>query len=184
MENSKPKPFDIAVKWAAIYVIASIVLTYTWQFLNIDPNTSVKYIGFLIFVVFLILALKEQRDKQGGFVTFGESFVAGLFYSIISAVVISIFTYLYFAILSPQMYEKILDTTKAGLVEKGLSSDQIDQTMSIMSKYGVLLAAVGSLFLMAIFGIIVSLIGAAIFKKERSILDIEQNSDSFTDPAV
>lgn len=184
MENAKPQPFDIAVKWAAIYVVTSIVLTYAWQLLNVDPNTAVKYIGFVVFIAFLILAQKEQRDKQGGFVTFGESFTAGMLYSIVSAVLISIFTYLYYAFLSPQMFEKILDATKAGLVEKGTSSDQIDKTMGFMTKYGTLFSAVGALFLIAIFGIIIALIGAAILKKERTLQDLEQNSDSFNDPAV
>jgi hypothetical protein len=65
-----------------------------------------------------------------------------------------------------------------------MSSDQVDQAMGIMKKYGALLTAVGSIFAIAIFGIIIALVGAAIFKKERTIQDLEQNSDSFTDPAV
>jgi len=56
--------------------------------------------------------------------------------------------------------------------------------MEITRKYGVLFTAIGTAIGTPIVGAIISLIGAAIFKKERSVLDIEQNSGSFTDPAV
>ncbi|MDR3693863.1 DUF4199 domain-containing protein [Mucilaginibacter sp.] len=184
MDTAKTSSFNVALKWAMFYVIVSIVLTYVWQFLNIDQTSSIKYVGYIPFIAFLLLAQKEFRDSLGGFISFGQAFVAGLLYSIIGAVVISIFIYIYFAFLSPGVFEKIMDTQKDAMTQKGMSSDQIDQAMEILKKYGALITAFFSIFAIAIFGIIVALVGAAIFKKERTIQDIEQNSDSFTDPAV
>jgi len=184
MENAKQNSSGVAFKWAMFYVVVSIVLTYVWQFLNVDQTSAVKYVGYLPFIAFLLLAQKEHRENLGGFITFGQAFVAGLLYSIIGAVVISIFVYIYFAFLSPEVFNKIMDTQRDAMTQKGMSSDQVDQAMEIMKKYGALITAFVSIFAIAIFGIIVALVGAAIFKKERTIQDIEQNSGSFTDPAV
>jgi hypothetical protein len=184
MENSKPSSSGVAFKWALIYLVTSIVITYVWQLLKVDQTSSVKYIGYIPFIAFLILAQKEFRDSLGGFITFGQAFVAGLLYSVFGAILISVFIYIYFTFLSPDVFSKIMDTQRDAMSQKGMSSDQVDQAMSVMNKYGTLITAFFTIFAVAIFGIIVALIGAAILKKERTILDIEQNSDSNPDPAV
>jgi len=182
MENSKPSSSGIAFKWALIYLVTSIVITYAWQLLKVDQTSSVKYVGYIPFIAFLILAQKEFRDTLGGFITFGQAFVAGLLYSVFGAILIAIFIYIYFTFLSPDVFSKIMDTQRDAMSQKGMSSDQVDQTMNVMNKYGTLITAFFTIFGVAIFGIIVALIGAAILKKERTIQDIEQNSNP--DPAV
>ena len=185
MENVKPSSLNVSAKWAGIYVITAIVITYLFQFLAVDQGSSAKYLSYIPFIAFLLLAQKEYKDQLGGFITFGQGFMSGFIYSVIAGIIIAIFMYIYLGILSPQVWEQILATTRDKLTEnKNLSSEQIDQAMEITRKYGVLLTVVGTAIGTPIVGAIISLIGAAIFKKERSVLDIEQNSGSFTDPAV
>ncbi|MDB5000009.1 MAG: hypothetical protein JWR76_1086, partial [Mucilaginibacter sp.] len=52
MENLSVNSTKIATKWALIYVVVSIIITYTFQFLNIDQNSPAKYIGYLPFIAF------------------------------------------------------------------------------------------------------------------------------------
>ena len=184
MDNVKQSSTAITFKWAVIYVITAIVLTYVFQFLNLDQTSPVKYVSYIPFIAFLFLAQKEFRDKLNGFITFGQALIAGLIYSVFVGVMFAVFLYVYFTFLSPQVWEQTLALQRAKLEAVGtLSSDQIDNAMKLTEKYGVLLTAIGTIFVMTIFGIIVALIGAAIFKKERSILDIEQSS-SYVDPTV
>jgi len=64
------------------------------------------------------------------------------------------------------------------LTDQGtLSSEQIDTTMEISRKYGVIIATVGSVIGSAVTGAILALIGAAIFKKERPLFIAEENTD-------
>jgi uncharacterized membrane protein len=77
-----------------------------------------------------------------------------------------------------------MESQRQAFVDKGLSNDQIDQSMELGKKYGAIFGAVGTLFVIPIFGAIVALIGAAIFKKEKSITDIENDASTFTDPTV
>jgi len=187
MEVKKTSATEIAIKWGAIYVITSIVITYIIQFLNLDPDSSIKWFAMLPFVAFMFLAQKEFKDNNGGYITFGEGFKVGFLFAILSGVVLAIFTYLYYSVLSPQMLEKLLSSAEAKLAEKGtLSQEQIDQAMGFTRK---LLNPVGMAIIAVIFsaisGVVVSLIGAAIVKKERSAFDVPDYADQKpTDPTV
>jgi hypothetical protein len=185
METVKQGSGKVAAKWSLIYIITSIVITYAFQFLNIDQSSPAKYVSYIPFIAFLLLAQKEYRDQLGGYLTFGEGFSAGFLYSVFSGLFIAIFIYIYLTFLSPQVFEQSMAAAQTKLQESGnLSSDQIDQAMVITRKYGTIIGAVGALVGSVIIGAIIALIGAAIFKKERTILDIEQGGSSYVDPSV
>ena len=185
MKNQTPNQNNLAIKWALINLAATIILTYAIQFLDLDPNSSVKYIGYLPFIAFLILAQKEYKDALGGYITFGQAFSAGFRYALYTSLALAVFVYLYLAILSPEVLEKSLVASQAQMSEKGMSTGQIDKAMEIGKKYGPIFAAVGTVIIDIIFGVIISLIGAAILKKERSIFDTPDTDDQVpTEPTV
>jgi uncharacterized membrane protein len=184
MENVAPSPSSVAIKWALIGFLASVVLTYVIQFLNLDVNSPVKYLSYVFFIAFLLLGQKEFKDKLGGFMTFGQGFVEGLLFSVFYGILVAIFTYIYFSILSPAVWAQAMDVAQKNLEAKGtLSSDQIETAMNFSRKFGILVAVVIIAIGTPFFGAIISLIGAAIFKKERSPLDMVQDSN-YSDPAV
>lgn len=184
METIAPTPSKTAIKWALISFLTSIIITYVFQFLKVDINSPVKYVNYIFFIAFLLLSQKEYKDQLGGFVTFGQAFIEGLLFSIFSGIMIAIFTYIYFTILSPEVWEQAMAASQQKLEAAGnLSSEQIEAAMGITRKYGVIIATVGVIIGTPIMGAIVALIGAAIFKKERTLFDIEQVGNNFSDPA-
>jgi hypothetical protein len=184
MENVIPNATRVATKWAIIYVITSIVITYLFQLLNVDQNSGVKYISYIPFIAFLLLAQKEYKDQLGGFITFGEGFSAGFRYAVFAGLMLAVFIYIYLTFLSPQILEQSIASQQDKFKEQGLSSAQIDKANEIGKKYGPIIGAFVAAIGLAICGAIIALIGAAIFKKERTIEDIEHDSTSYTDPAV
>lgn len=180
----KKSSINIAIKWAIIYVVTSIIITYIFQFLNINQSSPAKYLSYIPFIVFLLLAQKEYQALLGGFITFGDSFLSGFLYSVFGGIVLAIFIYIYLGILSPQVLDQAAETQRQALIDKGLSNDQIDQSLQMVKKYGAIFGAIGTLFVIPIFGAIVALIGAAIFKKEKTIDFTEHDSSSYTDPTV
>ena len=178
--TAKISSAGIAFKWAVIYLVTSIVITFAYQYLNIDPASPAKYLSYIPFIAFLFLAQKEYRDKLAGFITFGEGFLAGLFYSIFSGVLLAVFMYIYLTFINPHMMEQTIAAQHDALVAKGLSEDQIETTSNITRKYGSVIATFATLIGTPIIGAIIALVGAAIFKKERLPLDV----DTYTDPAV
>jgi hypothetical protein len=179
MELPKPNPSKVAIKWALINLITGIVLTYAFQYLVPDPNSPIKYLGLIPFIAFLLLAQKEYKEQLGGYLTFGEGFSIGFRFAIFTGLMVGVFTLLYLLVLSPDAMEKIIQQTKDQLEAKGTPSDQVDKAVSITRSLGPYLGAAGALIFDIIIGAIVALIGAAIFKKERSAFDPDP-----IDPAV
>jgi hypothetical protein len=183
MENTVPNPTAIATKWALFYVIVSIVITYAFQFLNVDPASPVKYVSYLPFIAFCFLAQKEYKDQLGGFITFGQAFNPGFRYSLFGGLLLAIFIYIYLGILSPEVLTKAMEQQQTAMADKGMSQEQIDKGLEMGTKYGAIFGAIATAISTLIFGCIVSLIGAAILKKERTAFDIP-DEEVPTDPTV
>ncbi|MGN6178610.1 MAG: DUF4199 domain-containing protein [Mucilaginibacter sp.] len=171
----------VSVKWSLFYVVVSIILTYVYQFLNLDPTSSIKYISYIPYIAFMFLAQKEYKEELGGFMTFGEGFLTGFKYTVITAVLMALFTYIYFTLLSPQVFQQIIDASKAKMEAKGnLSDDQINTALSFTTPgFTAIIIVIVSI----IMGAIISLIGAAIFKKDKPPF-FAQDPANYTDPAV
>jgi len=144
--------------------------------LNIDPNSPLKYLTYIPFIAFLFITQKEFKDEIGGFITFGEGFSAGFRYALFTGLVIAVFVYLYCAVLSPAVFDKALEASRAKMEAQNMPSDRIEKGMEIGKKWGPLMGAFGTAVVYPIIGAIISLIGAAIFKKERSAYDIVENA--------
>jgi len=178
----KNNPTKIATKWALINALVAIVITYAFELFNVDTNSSLKYLSYIPFIIFLFLTQKEFRDQIGGFMTFGEGFSAAFRYALFTGLVMAIFIYLYCTVLSPAFFDKTIELSRAKMEEQGkLSSEQIDKAMEISKKWGPLFAAFGTAVVYPIFGAIIGLIGASIFKKERTANDIIEDA---VDPTV
>jgi hypothetical protein len=184
MAQTTSNPGNVAIKWTLINIATAIILTYIFQFAHIAITSPVRYLAYIPFIAFLLLAQKEFRDQLGGYMKFGEGFGIAWRYAVFSALFMAVFIYLYYGVLSPEMYAKMLDEQRDAMTAKGLSSDQVDQAMQMMSKMGMVFVVIGTLFGTAIAGIIIGLIGAAIFKKERSASDTPDVAENYTDPTV
>lgn len=178
METQLLNPTKIATKWAFINLVAQIIITYAIQFLNMDINSPVKYISYVPMIGCLFLAQKEFRDEQlGGFITFSQAFSAGFRYAIFSGLLLAVFIYLYYAVLSPEVLTKTLEASERVMEGKGMTSAEIEKAMGMTRKYGPLFFGFGIAIWYGIGGAIISLVGAAIFKKEKSIYDLEKESN-------
>jgi hypothetical protein len=164
MENTVLSSNKLVIKWSLFYIIVSIILTYVYQLINIDPNSGIRYISLLPYIGFLFLCQKEYKDQLGGYLTFGQGFLAGFKYTVITAILAALFIYIYWTILSPQAFQQIIDSSKAKMEAKGnLTEDQINMALSFTTVgFTTIILVISSL----IMGTIISLIGAAIFKKQ------------------
>ena len=174
----------VATKWALISAVTGIIITYAFEFLDVDQNSSVKYLSYIPFIAFLFLAQKEFRDELGGYISFGDAYSTGFRYSLFTGLIVALFTYIYLTWLSPGMMDKIVDAAQAGLEEKDTPTDQAEKALQMTREWGPLFGAFGVAIGYAIFGAIVSLIGAAIFKKVKSPYDIANDAVDPNDPTV
>ncbi len=169
MELNTPNPTKIATKWGFINLLFQVIITYAIQLLNIDAAGPVKFIAYLPLIACLLLAQKEFKDEQlGGYITFSQAFSAGFRFAIFAGLLVAVFMYLYLAFLNQNYLVQSFQAAKATMAEKGMSDAGIQKAENMTLKWGPLFSAFGIAIWYAIFGAIVSLVGAAIFKKEKS----------------
>ena len=77
MEQTTPNSTKIAGKWALINLITGIVITYIFEITKMDFNSPIRYLAYIPLIAFLLLAQKEHKDQQGGYIKFGEAFTFG-----------------------------------------------------------------------------------------------------------
>ncbi len=177
MEKATSNTTKVVIKWALIYVVTAIVVIFLYQFSNLSLNSPVRYLSNIPFIAFLLLAQKEFKEQQGGYIKFGEAFSAGFKYALFAGLILAVFMYIYVGFVNPELLAKSVEEQRDKMMEKnGLSSEQVDTAIEVSKKYGAIIASVSQVIGSAIFGVIISLIGAAIFKKERSAFDMEEAS--------
>ncbi len=179
MENEqviRPNPTKVATKWALINTLASIVCVYAFEFLNVEATSPIQYISYLPFIAFLLLAQIEFKNELGGFITFGQAFSTGFRYALFTGLLTAVFIYIYYSMLSPERYEQILAISEKALEERDMSSAEREKAMEMTRNWGPLFSAFGAAVGSAIFGAVISLITAAIVKKERSLNDIIESA--------
>jgi len=177
----RPNPTKIATKWALVNVLVAIVITYAFELMDANTNSQLQYLGFIPFAVFLFLTQKEFKSSLGGFMNFGEGFSAGFRYSMFVGLLMAVFIFLYLKVLSPDLFDKSLEASRAQMEAKNMSDSQIDKAMGMAKSWGPLAAAFVTALSDSILGAVLSLIGAAIFKKERTGRDLV---DSAIDPTL
>lgn len=145
--------------------------------LGILPKTIMGYINIAIVTSMVIISIRKYRDQfQNGFISFGNAFLIGLFICLISGAIWSLYRLIEYS-LAPQIIEDLLLMIEEKLLESSMQEDQIE---SMMKLYGMIytapvLAISTFIFNMGIGGSILSLILAAILKREGNPLLNDSN---------
>ncbi len=180
-EAPKPNSTKIATKWALIYAGTAIVFTLLYQYLNIAQDSAARYISFVPFIAFMVIAQIEYRTLLGGTLTYGQGFSTGFRYALFGGIILAIFMYIYVSYIYPQFITQSLEMQRSKLEARGMSDDQIEKAMSMTSKMmGPVMVAFSAAVGTAIIGAIIALITSAVVKKEPQPFDPQP----YRDPAV
>ncbi len=169
----KPSTARIALKWGIISAIISVIFTIVLYTFDLWKVTWVSIIiGLAITVVILVLASKEFRTLNNGFLTFGEGLGISMLVIAVSGLISAGFNQLYMNVIDDTIKDKITDFQEEMYLKQGLSAEQIDMAMQQVEKFNspgiqFLFSLLGSLLL----GFIIALIVAAIMKKNRPVFE-------------
>ena len=169
MENKNTSIWYNGFVWGAILGFIGIIYAVILYMLDQNLNQNLGYLGMVITIVILILAVRSYRDNiMGGVLPFNPAFKFGFVVILVSSVIGIIYAYILWTVIDPDIIGKMKDLQVEKMLEKGLSEGEVDQAMGFLEKIftPVLLTIfglVGSVFM----GTIVALIIAAIFKKNE-----------------
>ncbi len=122
-----------------------------------------------VMIAAIVMAVKQHRDSElGGFISFGRSFGLGMLVILIIGAVTMVWTFVYMSYINPDLVEQIKEVALEQARERqGLSDEQLEASSGIMGMFmQPWFMAVSAFFGTLLIGLIISLIVAAIMKKE------------------
>lgn len=162
------KPY---LKFGLISAVSGIIWTLIMYLTELDKSDYSKPLGWLMilfYLAFVVLAVKETRDTNNGYISFGEAFKTGFFTMMIGAVIGTIYFYIHVSFVDTNFIDHIFEQSRAEMMKQpNMTEEQIEQalkftamfmTPGVMAFFGLLMNLIG--------GLIGSLIVAAIMKKD------------------
>jgi zinc transporter ZupT len=169
MEKKNTSLFVNALIWGVIIGLVSVVYSVILYMLDQALNNVLGYLGFIIIIAGLAIAMKSYRDNVlDGILPFGKAFGFGILIVLISAVISGIYGILLYTIIDPDLIGKAMDASAGRMLEQGLSEDQVEQALEISKRFmKPVFMFISGLVVNLLVGVVLSLIMAAIFKKEE-----------------
>lgn len=163
----------ISLKWGLILGLVSIAVTTVYYVLNIfNPSWYGYVVSFLMYFGVLYFAMNEFRTLNGGFMKFGEGLGLGVLAFLCSAVIYSVYDFVYKNYIDTTIISKQLQMVEQQYENMGMSPELIEQSLSqaetmFNSSLGFLMTIFGIVF----SGFICSLIMAAIMKRNKPMFE-------------
>ncbi len=171
--QEQKKPNLLAFQVALLYSFYSLALTFVSEMMGMGgagyqtASIGIKILYNLLVYVPFIAAIyyvqAKHKSELGGYITFGRAFSAGFKMAAYSGLFIALLTLLYYMVLSPGSLDKIIDAA----VEKADGDENQIKGIEMMSKYMALMMGFGVAVTITLSGLIISLITAAILKKDN-----------------
>jgi len=172
----KPSSARIALKWGLIAGVINIVYTVVLIAIDKYQDPSLNALNFVfgiaIAIGVLVYAMREFRTLNGGYMSFGQGLGVGALSSAVSGVVAGLFNFIYLQFIDPTVTDKMMDRVRDEWERNGMSESQMEQAeqfTSIMMRPGTLFVI--TVFGALIMGVILSLVLAAILRREKPVFE-------------
>lgn len=163
---------SIALKYGVITAVAAIVYSAILLVTSLNTNQALGYLGFVILIAGMVLAMRDFRTSNAGYMSYGQGLGIGTMVSGIVGLLSSAFSVLYMKFIDPNVMQQAVDTARENLEKQGLDDSQIEAGMEMSQKF----MTPGMMFMMGtlsyiIIGFIISLIVAAIMRRNEPIFE-------------
>lgn len=171
MQTATPSVSTTAVggRYGLLTGLVSIIISFVIYALEMEQNSLVRFLTTAVLVVGIILAMRNFKLQNAGFMGYGQGLSVGMVVSGIVGVLSAIFIYVYTTLIDPSVMTRMMDKTRAEMEAKGTMSDaQIDQAMAWSAKFatGPVIFAF-TIVITLIVGLIFSLLIAAFVKNPK-----------------
>lgn len=158
-----------SIKYGLYTGIAMVLLSLLFYALDVKTNSWPQYVSIGVLLAGLIVGTLAFRDKcNGGYISYGRSLGSGVMISLITGVILAIYSYLNSAFLNPEIIEQMMRAGEENMIKQGLSDDQIDQAMGMTTMFMTpVFIAITSFFSMLLWGTLISLLASIFIKKDN-----------------
>jgi Na+(H+)/acetate symporter ActP len=159
---------------AAILFLALVIFTLAINFGGMEGTSVTNWISYLIVIVGIMILVIKYGSDMSNKVSFGNLFAYGFKTVAILIIFYMIFTILFYMIF-PKFKIELQDLARENALKNATPDmkEQAEKSIEIFNRFFWPILIGGILFSFAILGLIGSLLGAAIAKKE-----VDQNPGS------
>ncbi|SEJ30270.1 Protein of unknown function [Dyadobacter sp. SG02] len=170
--EEKTSTARVALKYGLVVAVVTMVYSTILNLAGLGTNKILASLSYVFMIVAIVLAMKDFREKNGGFISYGEGLGLGSLTSAVLGLLSSAFTIFYIQFIDSNMLTQSLDQMREELEQKGMDDAQIEQAIEMSQKFmspGIMFVTVILGYL--IMGFIFSLIIAAIMRKEKPVFE-------------
>lgn len=151
-----------------IGVLLSLMLIIFSQVTILLDKMQDRVLGWIPMGICIIVVIWSciNFSKQNNYnVTFGNVFVHGFKIAATITALMALYTILLFLVIKPGLQDVMMEKAREGMEKKGTDEAQIEQGLAMAKRMFVPFAVIGVILLYGIGGAVISLIGAAVAKK-------------------
>jgi len=150
--------------------IVMIIVSLLLYVFGLSDQTFVQYLSLAIIIAGIIIGILNYRNKSnGGFISYGQSLGSGVLIGLFAAVLVSVYTIIFFKFIDPDMVNVILKKAEENIRERNqnMTDDQVEIAMSYTRKFmNPYIMAVTSTIWLTFMSFIASLIISIFTRKE------------------
>lgn len=165
-ENVEVKPANgrlIGLTYGLYSAVVSSLIFLVISLLGYNPfGGGLNYIGTVAAIVLLVLAHKQYKSLGDGYMSFGQGFGVGFWFTVVSTLITVLVMYIYIAIDDTPM-KLMLEEQATKMQEQGQSEEAIETAKEWTTKLFWPFAIVGAL----VFGLIIPLV-VTIFTQKKN----------------
>ncbi len=167
--ETKPSILKIALKWGLLTGLVSIIYALFGFVTESFGNFLITLlVSLIISILGIVMALKEFREKNGGYMTYGEGLLLGVGAMVIASILSGLFAMLYMQFVDPMIGEKMVDATLEQMEGFGVDADALEEQREMILAENTPLNQLWGALKNGLFGgLFLSLIISAIMKRKR-----------------
>ncbi|TCP25766.1 uncharacterized protein DUF4199 [Tenacibaculum skagerrakense] len=124
--------------------------------------------GLILMIVAIILGIKQFKNVNNGFISFGQSLKVGLGVTMIGVAITVVYYLLFMNVIEPDFLNNTIETQKTVWIEQfGFTDEQVEQAEQRTRDYFHLSLFGGMLIINLFLGFVISAITGAIMQKKN-----------------
>jgi hypothetical protein len=162
----------VALKYGALVSVVIMIYTTIINVAGLSQNKVLSSLQFIFMIVALVVAMKEFREQNKGFMSYGEGLGLGTLLSAVMGFLVSMFNTFYNKFIDSSIMTQALDKVRMDMEQRGMDDAQIDQSLEYAQKFmspGILF--ITGVLMSILTGFIISLVVAAILRRDKPVFE-------------
>ncbi len=158
-------PIKLALAAGIINCIAWFGVAKSLGYYSLNIGQYRYFITLFLLVLGVLISIYYERKKQSGFIEYKEAVKSGVIFSLVLAIIISVFNYVYYKFIRSDVIDFFVSEEKKAWLANNRTLEETNKYIIeyYIPSYGFFHILMTTLFL----GIIISLVSGALFRKKN-----------------